>query len=258
MAHAPVRPPALWLLAFDHLALLEWSAFVALAPTVAFMGVGDGHPVLVLPGFTGSDQSTAPLRAALIQKGYGAHGWGLGANVGPHPYVVTGMHRRFEVLHRRYGSKISLIGWSLGGIYARELARRYPDLVRQVITLASPYRMRRGDRGRGSRLFDLVGPRIDGFLPQVDPEECRPPLPVPATSIYTRTDGIVRWHTCIDAVGPGRENIEVRGSHTGMGCNLAAFIAITDRLAQPEGVWTAFRPPPPLRYLFPPAVSWAQ
>jgi hypothetical protein len=102
----------------------------------------------------------------------------------------------------------------------------------------------------------MVAPRRDPFPGRALAEDRRPPLDVPATAIYTRTDGIVRWHACIEADGPRRESIEVRGTHSGLGFNLAAIVAITDRLAQPEDQWAPFRPPPPLRYLFPRPASW--
>ena len=167
-----------------------------------------------------------------------------------------GIRRRIEEVHDRHGTKVSLVGWSLGGIYARELARDHADAVRQVITLGSPFRFRDGDRSSASGWYDLVAPRLDPFPGRATAEEARPPLTVPATAIYTRTDGIVRWHACIEAAGPRRESIEVRGTHSGLGFNLAAIVAITDRLAQPEGTWSPFRPPAALRYLYRRPVSW--
>ena len=212
--------------------------------------------MLVLPGFTASDRSTRPLRAVLRERGHSVHGWGLGPNVGPHPHVLEGLERRVVELRERYGAPVSLVGWSLGGIYARELARVYPDNVRMVITLGSPYRFRTGDRGHSSELYSAVAPERDPFAGRREAEQHRPPLPVPATSIYTRTDGIVRWTACIDDEGPLRENIEVMGTHSGLGFNLAALVAISDRLAQPEGVWKPFRPPLRVRHLFPRPQYW--
>jgi pimeloyl-ACP methyl ester carboxylesterase len=252
----PLEPPPWSRLALEQLAVLECGVFLAAAPWLALTKRGDGHPVLVLPGFTGSDRSTVPLRAFLRGKGYFVHGWDLGPNVGPYRRIVNGVESRLVNIEERHSAQVSLIGWSLGGIYARELARSHPDAVRQVITLASPFRFRPGDRGFASPLYDLLAPRYDPFLDRAVGEENRTPLPVPATSIYTRTDGIVRWHACIDSTGPNRENIEVRGTHSGLGVNVAALIAITDRLAQPEGEWTPFRPPAALRSLFPQPASW--
>ena len=225
-------------------------------PVLATAKRGDGHPVLVLPGFMSDDRVTAPLRKFLRRKGYGMHGWRLGRNVGAHPHVLEGLERRLTELGERDGRKVSLIGWSLGGLYARELGRSHPDLVRSVITLASPFRFREGDRGHLSRLYERLAPRDERFIGTIDREQDRPPMPVPATSIYTRSDGLVRWHACIDAQAASCENIEVRGTHSGLGFNVAALYAIADRLAQPEGAWSPFKPPVGLRALYPRPVWW--
>jgi pimeloyl-ACP methyl ester carboxylesterase len=236
-------PPPFFLL-FDQLVALEFGAFLTAAPVLSLGHVG------------ASDWSTAPLRAILHQKGYATYGWKLGGNIGPHTHIVEGMDRRLREIHRRHQATVTVIGWSLGGVYARELARIHPHAVRQVITLGSPYHFRPGDRSNASALYDAIAPKIDAFLPQFEPENSRPPLPVPATSIYTRTDGMVRWQACIEAVGPTSENIEVRGSHSGLGFNPAALYAVADRLAQPDGTWTPFRAPIGMRHLYPKAATF--
>jgi pimeloyl-ACP methyl ester carboxylesterase len=256
MDGSPFDSPSPFLLLFEQLVTLEFGAFVAVAPVLSLGNTGKGLPVLVLPPFGTSDWSTAPMRAVLRQKGYATYGWTLGSNIGPHPHTVEGMDRRLCELYERHHTGITLIGWSLGGVYARELARSHPQAVRQVITLGSPYHFRPGDRSNASALYEAVAPRIDAFLPQTEPESARPPLPVPATSIYTRTDGMVAWHACVDRVGPMSENVEVRGSHSGLGFNVAALVAIADRLAQAEGIWEPFCPPPALRWLFPTPSAW--
>lgn len=251
-----IRPPRYRRLAAEPLSSLEYAS-LALAGTLrVHLKRGDGHPVLVLPGFMGSDQSTEQLRRILKRHGHDVHGWRQGRNTGAHPAVVRNMRRRLLALYGGSGRRVSVVGWSLGGIFARELAREYPDLVRVVVTLGTPFRFRTGDRGHVSSLYDRLGPRADPFLDSAVREEERPPLPVPATSIYTRTDGIVRWHACIDSAGPLRENIEVVATHNGLGHNVAAAVVIADRLACPEGEWIPFRPPPRLRRLYPRAESW--
>jgi pimeloyl-ACP methyl ester carboxylesterase len=255
MGRQSFRSPSPFFLFLDQLVTLEFGAFLAVAPVLSLGGEGNGRPVLVLPPFGASDWSTAPLRAVLRQKGYATHGWKLGGNIGPHPHLVAGMNRRLRELYARHQTPVSVIGWSLGGVYGRELARIHPEAVRQVITLGSPYRFRPGERTKASALYDTIAPRLDAFLPHFEPEDSRPPFPVPATSIYTRTDGVVNWHACIDTVGPTSENVEVRGSHSGLGFNIAAVVAIADRLAQADGSWAPFRPVPALRCLFPSPVS---
>jgi pimeloyl-ACP methyl ester carboxylesterase len=216
---------------------------------------GDGHPVLVLPGFMASDASTAPLRRRLRDWGYYAHSWRQGRNLGPTDDVRAGMIDRLDSLYRQRGAKVTLIGWSLGGIYARELARLYPEKVRGVITLGSPYRMSQQDRSSVSALADQLMGRSDVTINWVE-EDSRPPLEVPATSIYSRTDGIVRWHLCIDGTGPLKENVEVLGSHTGLGFNPSVLYVIGDRLALPEGQFRPFVAPPALRRLYPRPAVW--
>lgn len=214
---------------FEPRAVFELGAFLAAAPGLRFVGRGDRHPVLVLPGFTADDSSTQPLRMTLRAQGYWVSGWGLGRNRGLSRQLEEGVLARLDELHGRDGRKVSLVGWSLGGVYARRLARRRPDAVRQVITLGSPF-------------------RAD------DPT----PLSVPSTSIYSRSDGIVHWTTCLSCEGARRENIAVRGSHSGLGHNPAVILAVSDRLAQPEGAWRPFKPPPGLSSLYPKPVWWEE
>lgn len=222
-----VRTPTLRGLALEQRAVFELGAFLAAAPVLRFLGRGDRHPVLVLPGFGGSDLSTQPLRTTLRSQGYWVHGWGLGRNLGPSRAVTDGIAERLREIHERDGRTVSVIGWSLGGVFARQLAVRHPGAVRQVITLGSPFRSFGGG-----------------------------PLPVPSTAIYSRTDGIVHWSTCIQEEAASCENIEVRGSHSGLGHNPAVLLVVSDRLAQPEGEWRPFRPPPGMGALYPRSVWW--
>jgi pimeloyl-ACP methyl ester carboxylesterase len=253
-----VRPPRRALQMMEAAWLpLEATGFCMLRPLLRRVGVGDQHPVLLLPGFGADDHSTLPLRAVLRGQGYWAHSWRLGRNVGPTASIVEGMRERLFELHDRHGRTVTLIGQSLGGIYARALARHDPGVVRQVISLGSPYRMVDGDRSAVQRMWQRVQHLHDGDLGFGElREEERPPLEVPSTSIYSRTDGVAPWHTCIDGERELCENIEVRGSHIGMGVNPAVILAILDRLAQPEGDWRPFAAPPGLRSWYPKAATW--
>jgi pimeloyl-ACP methyl ester carboxylesterase len=236
-------------------ALYEFGAFVAGSPLLRMIGRGDRHPVLVIPGFATTDASTRPLRWALRSQGYWVHGWHQGRNI-PSAAVLAGLPARLSELRERHGAKVSIVGASLGGVYARELARAQPDAVRQVITLGSPFRMRPGDRSTLSGLVDRFGPAMPEMPGSALPEQERPPVPVPVTCIYTRTDGLVRWHASIEAEGPERENVEVTGSHSGLGTNLSALVVILDRLAQREGEWTPFRRTALRRQIYAPPVWW--
>jgi pimeloyl-ACP methyl ester carboxylesterase len=228
-----------------------YALFLAAEPLLHRAPSGDGHPVLVLPGFLADDRSTVLLRCHLRSLGYATHGWHLGRNVGPTKEIVDGMRRSLDALVDEHGRRVSLIGWSLGGVYARELARVAPGEVRQAITLGSPFRLTSLGQTRTGRLYERYRPRHEARY-QVPPYTAgHDPLTVPSTAFYTRTDGIVAWQTCVQPVGPISENIEVRGSHCGLGHNPGVAFAISDRLAQPDGEWQAFTPPGALRYLFP-------
>ena len=252
MVQSKFVPPSRVLLGLESLATVEWGVFSIAARLFVPACTNEHNPVLLLPGFTASDNSTRQLRRLLRNKGYSIHGWGLGTNVGPHPNVVDGMRRRVDELCDRYGTKISLVGWSLGGVYARELARNDPDCVQMVITLGSPYRFRIGDKGHLSDLYAAVAPQHDPFPGRAVPEDESPPLRVAATWIYSRIDGIVRWKACVEPPGPRRENIEVIGTHSGLPFNVAALHAVADRINQPTGSWEPFVPPFHLWHLYPP------
>jgi len=201
--------------------------------------------VLALPGFMATDLSTRPLRNFLRGRGYDAQPWLLGRNLGPTDAIVDGLSRRLRDLQERTGRPVSLVGVSLGGVFARDLARLHPVLVRQVITLGSPFRLpARGSRPPLTNTDRLYRAFRRWHSPRVadrPEEEDLPPLSVPATAIYTRSDGVVPWQSCLEREGPTSENIQVWGSHSGLGHNPLALIVIADRLAQPEGTWRPFR-----------------
>jgi pimeloyl-ACP methyl ester carboxylesterase len=234
----PIAPPFPGLLALESRAWFEFAALLPALPLLARAPRGDGHPVLVLPGWLAGDGSTRALRRFLRSRGYHAHGWRLGTNLGPRPEIVLGLGKRFVELRARHGRKITVIGWSLGGIYARELARRFPGDVRQVITLASPF------RDPFATCFEpLLRWRYGAASGRVsDPAALRLPLEVPSTSIYSRTDGIVAWRSCLEDEGPLRQSIEVQTSHLGMGHHPSVLLLIADRLAEPENGWRRFTP----------------
>lgn len=233
-------------------AAVDFALLTTSVPLLAALPRGDGHPVLVLPGLGATDSSTITLRAVLRGLGYRTYGWRLGRNIGPTERAVHGTRARLDQLTTRFGQPVSLIGWSLGGIYARQLARRTVHAVRQVITLGSPIRLARKEQSHANRLF---GDYSDGHMETWDLplEHGDGPLPVPTTSIYSPLDGIVAWRTCLNEPAPQAENIAVAASHLGFGHHPAVVWAIADRLAQPAGQWAPFRPPPLLwpAYLLP-------
>lgn len=202
---------------------------------------GDGHPVLVLPGFLAGPESTLFLRSTLRHLGYHPHDWGQGRNLGLRPDLEDAMRERLLGLHDRFRTPVSLVGWSAGGIYARELTRQYPDIVRCVITMGSPFRGRL-EATRAWRFYRFMN-RGDLSAALVT-EEARvaraQPLPVPTTCIYSVKDGVVPWECCTSTPAPQTENIEVDCTHLGYGHHLETLHVVADRLAQPIGQWSPY------------------
>ena len=254
---SPAAAPSAMLRAMESRAVFELGAAAAASPLLRLIGRGDHHPVLILPGFLADDPSTVPLRYVLRGQGYWVHGWQLGRNLGPTQRIIDGLIARLTTLYERHEKPVSIVGWSLGGIYARRLARRYPHMVRQVITLGSPFRIDpERNRSAVSGLYDRLSPRHSVSVDELLPGHEAGHLTVPTTAIYTRTDGVVRWWQCIESVGDERENIEVRGSHSGLGFNTAVIYAISDRLAQPAGDWKPFTAPFGFGHHFPRPADW--
>ncbi len=232
-----VRAPSLLLMAMEWRASFEFGATLASLPWLARAAAGDGHSVLVFPGLIAGDITTATLRAYLRNRGYQVHGWQQGVNLGPRPGVIEASERRVLELAEHSGRRVSLIGWSLGGIYAREIAKEIPHAVRCVITLGTPFT----GHPRATNAWRVYA-MAAGHNPHEHPRRpsLRTPPPRPTTSIYSRTDGVVAWQCSLNPARRHTENIEVVASHLGLGMNPAAMYAIADRLAQPEDDWQPF------------------
>ena len=211
---------------------------------------GDGHCVLVLPGLLASDVSTALLRRFVRRLGYDVRGWSLGRNRGPTDEVLDELPRRLSALAERTGQPVSLIGWSLGGIYARELARRYPAQVRQVITLGSPFALTDPKQSHAEGAY-LRNRHLHAAGRVPTREQLAEPIGVPSTSVYSRRDGIVAWQACVGPETELHQNVEVRCAHLGFGTDPATLWLVANRLAVPAGQWRHFRPPAGLRSLYP-------
>jgi len=245
-----VSAPSVGLLLSEPVRGLAGFAAMPLAAWLMSAPRGDGHGVLVLPGLLASDVSTALLRRFLRRLGYHAAGWNLGRNRGPTEHVVDALPRELDGLADRTGGPASLIGWSLGGIYARELARRHPSQVRQVITLGSPFALTDPRQSHADGAYRRRSHlHAAGRLPTQ--EQLAQPIGVPSTAVYSRRDGIVSWQACIGPETELHENVEVRCAHLGFGTDPATLWLIADRLAVPVGQRQRFRPPPALRSLYP-------
>ncbi len=232
-----IGPPGWFLLALEGRAPWELGATLLVSPLLRNVRSGDGHPVLVFPGLVTGDFSTLVLRNYIAGRGYAAYAWEQGLNLGPRPGVLENCLERVQRLREQHGERVSLIGWSLGGIYAREIAKAVPDCVRTVITLGTPF-AGNPKATNAWRLYEMTsGQHIadDVRVTQL----CNHP-PVPTTSIYSRSDGVVAWQCSVGQESDQSENIEIHSSHIGMGMNPSALYAIADRLAQPLGEWKRF------------------
>lgn len=246
---------------------LEGAAYIVMQPLLRIMHIkGHRHAVLVLPGGMGGDGSTFFLRWGIRNLGYSVHGWGQGRNMGLNEKMLAGLRARVDELYALFDSKITVIGWSLGGLYARMLARDKPDQIRQAITLGSPFRMIEADqfahnmigRARWEKMVATNAAELD--LLKVH-EHDRPPITVPTTAVYSRRDGFAPWQLCIDETGPNApnpraQNVEIGGTHTGLSSNVVALAVVLDRLAQPDGDWQPFKPLRLLRGFYPPPATW--
>ncbi|WP_242137745.1 alpha/beta fold hydrolase [Sphingomonas sp. TREG-RG-20F-R18-01] len=208
-----MRPPSrlLWAAelpraAFGLASLLGAQGKLAKAPR------GDGRPILLLPGLINSDRSLVVLRRYLNQLGYRAEGWGLGRNFGVRAIGNEGalLLDRVRALHAETGERVTLIGVSLGGIMARYAAHRLPDMVREVVTISSPF----AGSPRATNVWRsfqvLTGEQIDAPNVLAQRKLVAEPLPVPSTAIWSRSDGFVNGMICHDTNG---RTIEVRSSH---------------------------------------------
>ncbi len=249
LAHAQLHAPSRWLWLAEGRAVYEFGFSLMALPMLLMAPRGDGHPVLVLPGFLASDASTEPMRAYLRALGYDAYGWDLGRNMGGVVRMRTQLRRRLDHIYAKTGRKVSLIGWSLGGIYARMLALDLPRAVRSVITMGSPF-----SRDPNASNISAVYERVTGEGRTLEEKMARTvfahafdliggDLPMPSSSIYSKLDGIVDWRACLLRENDQAENIEVVGaSHSGLGVHAAVLWAVADRLAQPEDTFSPFTP----------------
>lgn len=229
-------------------ALLEIATLPYFLPLLQASPRGDGHPVLLVPGFTATDATMNGLRVFLRSRGYSVEHWGFGQNTGFKLKFSQALEQKVRHMHHRHKKKVSLVGWSLGGVYAYYAAHSAPECVRTVISLGSPLRFTEGDVKVPMLVQALyryfahpMGPVA--HLANVRAKVLKSPPPVPSTCVYSDTDGVVTpGNARIESTDAEHENIWVPGSHCGLGFNAAVMWIVADRLAQPEGNWQPFRP----------------
>ncbi len=204
---------------------------------------GDGHPVILIPGFTATDRSMGLLRRFLVDAGYNARGWGQGRNRGVNEDTLLSLENYLQALCDEFQQPVSVIGWSGGGMYARALAHRQAGSIRQVITMGSPFKLTEETLHylpEGiTRLHDRLSPN-DDTASSLGAEAWLQSPPVPSTSLYSERDGLAPWPFCLDESDRLSQNLQVPGSHAGMPASPFTFYVIADRLAQPAGQWRPF------------------
>jgi pimeloyl-ACP methyl ester carboxylesterase len=248
--HKHVGPPSMLASLLEGRFLLEAALLPAALPLLAESPHGDEHPVLLLPGFMTGEATLGVLKLFLKNKGYSVHTWGLGVNIGFRSKHVDALPQIIRYLHHTTGQKVSLVGWSLGGVFAFYGALSAPECVRSIITLGSPVSV--DPAGNQSppamrALYRLVSHRLGAsahlMQPRVKTLRERRPLALPTSCLYSLTDGVVPpQEATIDGDPALHENIRVPGSHVGLVVNGIVLAIIANRLAEPEGQWKPFAP----------------
>ncbi len=246
--HAHVGAPHVLSSLFEGRGLLEMALLPASLPLLLEAPQGDGHPVLLVPGFMAGETTLIGLKLMLQNKGYDVHTWGLGRNMGFRSKHANALPQKIRHLHYVTGKKVSLVGWSLGGVFSMYGAQNSLECVRSIITLGSPVSV----DAEGSQsptavkaLYRLVSHRLGAgahvMQPKVKVMRERRRLAIPTSCLYSLSDGVVPpQEATIDGDPALHENIQVPGSHIGLGFNGIVLSIVADRLAQPENQWKPF------------------
>jgi hypothetical protein len=226
---APSAPPPRSALLLEAMGLFEPARLALGSPRLARAPRGSGQRVVLVPGFGTTDHWLWPMGRYLAWLGYRVEGWGLGRNSGRVPQLIPRLTERIEERAALDGAPVRLVGWSLGGYLAREVARERPAAVHRVVTFGSPVvggpKYTATARQYRQRGFDL-----DEIEASVAAREAIP-LTVPVTAIYSKRDGVVAWQACIDRTGTTTEHVEVPATHLGMGFSPEVFEIVAARLA---------------------------
>ena len=248
--HPHVGSPSVLSSLLEARIFMEMALLPASLPLLMAAPQGDGHPVILVPGFMAGESTLAALKLFLQNKGYDVHTWGLGRNVGFRGKHANALPQKIRYLHHTTGRKVSLVGWSLGGVFSFYGAETTQDCVRSIITLGSPVSVdMMGNQSPPAlkAMYRLVSHRLGASAHLMQPrakamrEHRR--LPIPTSCLYSLSDGVVPpQEATIDGDPALHENIQVPGSHVGLGFNGIVMAIVADRLAQPEGHWKPFAP----------------
>jgi hypothetical protein len=224
--------PPLFNMIMESRSLIEWASIYCIYPFIPKRIKGKGKPVLLIPPYLGDDSSTAFVRKYLKSLGFTTYKWELGFNMVKSHYIPR-LEEKLADIYQQHQEKVSIVGWSGGGIFAKIMANRHPNQVEQIITIGSPiwgvmdmktpvYGLLEFFRGKSLK------ERNERFLAELEP------VPkVPVTCIYTKTDGLVPWKHCMEAQSYRKDikNIEVFGSHSGMGANVSVLLVTANMLS---------------------------
>ncbi|AUC81185.1 alpha/beta fold hydrolase [Lacinutrix sp. Bg11-31] len=227
-----IPSPPLFNMVMESRSLLEWSSIYCLYPFIPKRIDGKGKPVLLIPPYLGDDSSTTFVRKYLKSLGFTTYKWELGFNMVKSHYIPR-LEEKLADIYQEHQEKVSIVGWSGGGIFAKIMANRHPDQVEQILTIGSPiwgvmdmktpvYGLMEFFRGKSLK------ERNERFLAELEP------IPtIPVTCIYTKTDGLVPWKHCMEAetYRENIKNIEVFGSHSGMGANVSVLLVTANMLS---------------------------
>ncbi len=232
--HPDIAPPSLRTQLGETVSGLELASLLLnwkkLQSKKAKQTKGATRTVMVVPGFYGGELSIAPLKQFLRYQGHRSYSWGQGLNRGNINAFISPLIEKLHTLNSKYERPVSLVGWSLGGIISRELARHFPDRVEQVITLGSP--VIGGPKVTAlKRLSPLFGWNQEDIEEDMR-ERFKTPIERPITAIYSKADGIVAWQACIDSWSPNVRHVEVAATHIGMGFNPQVYEIVANTLAK--------------------------
>ncbi len=243
-------PSKIWFFTEGGRAMFDWGLSLFSKPIWGDLPSGNGEPVLLIPGFMASDASTKFIRYFLKKKNYTAYPWDLGTNTGNFSKTYPQILEKLQAISEEQGQKVNLIGWSLGGVFAREVAKEKPELVKSVITMGSPFASITQETN-ASWLYNLVSKRRKNQVKYAKMDTIHEPPTMPSTAIFSKSDGIVNWKGCLEPEMPHTENVEVNAAHMSLGIHPATLVCIADRLAQQEGNWKPFQPNEKVRNMFP-------